>query len=60
MNVNEISKRLDQFCLEYKIPKRFHGRLGLLSDMAFVLGAEIEPRVIQPRTEHDALQETER
>lgn len=42
MGTHELAKRLDEFCLDYRIPKRFHGRLRLLSDMAFVFGIEIE------------------
>lgn len=42
MGIHELSKRLDKFCLDYRIPKRFPGRLQLLSDMAFVFGVEIE------------------
>lgn len=47
MNIIELSKRLDEFCVEYRLPKRFHGSLRLLAHMAFVLGVELNPRSIR-------------
>lgn len=52
MDIHELAKRLDEFCIDYRIPKRFHGRLRLLSDMAFVFGIEFEVR-LKPRQEQE-------
>lgn len=57
MDIHELAKRLDEFCIDYRIPKRFHGRLRLLSDMAFVFNIEIEMhlkhRKEQEKSAHD-------
>lgn len=47
MNITELIERLDEFCVEYRIPKRYHGSLRLLANMAFVLGVELKPRSIR-------------
>ena len=47
-----MSDRFAAFCIDYDIPEKHHGSLGMLASMAFVLGYEIEVR-LHPREEWD-------
>jgi hypothetical protein len=42
----DLKERLDEFCTEFDIPEKHHGSLRLLSGMAFVLGLELEMRLL--------------
>jgi hypothetical protein len=46
----DISDRLDEFCAEFDIPEKHHGSLRLLGGMVYVLGLDIEVRLL-PRKE---------
>jgi len=46
----DIRERLDEFCAEFDIPEKHYGSLRLLGGMAYVLGLDIEVRVL-PRKE---------
>jgi hypothetical protein len=45
---DSVVGRFAEFCAEYGIPKKHHGSLRMLANMAFVLGYEIELR-LHPR-----------
>lgn len=46
----DISDRLDEFCAEFDIPEKHHGSLRLLAGFAYVMGLELEMRLL-PRKE---------
>ncbi len=41
-----LNSRLNQFCDDYRVPKKFHGSIAMLAHMAFVLGFELTPHSI--------------
>jgi hypothetical protein len=50
----DLTDRFDEFCATYDISEKHHGSLRMLSGMAYVLGLDIEVRLL-PR----AMQENE-
>ena len=47
-----MGERFDAFCIDYDIPEKHHGSLGMLASMAFVLGLEIQMS-FPPREEQE-------
>ena len=47
-----MGDRFEAFCNEYEIPEKHHGSLGMLANMAFVLGLEIQIS-FSPREEEE-------
>lgn len=42
----DLKDRFDEFCATYDIPEKHHGSLSMLSGMAYVLGLDIEVRLL--------------
>ena len=41
--VSTLAARREEFCKRYKVPKRYHGSLAMLAEMAFIFELEMEP-----------------
>jgi hypothetical protein len=52
LQASELAERIDEFCKEYKLPKRHWGSLPLVANMTWALGAEMS--LITRRMAHPA------